>query len=406
MRKWTSDNPRYLFYTLLVIAAVATLSYAIYAFIGMFVFGLFIYYVTRPVHRTLNKTIGHPNISATIAITAFVLPFIVIMSYTGLVALQELRILISTEYINEIKQFIDVDLSTTDTLRDDIETIMTEPGTIEALISTISGYATIFATVLINTFLIVLVTFYALKDGGMARQEFEQVFGEDTTFVEFLESIDRDFEILFFGNILYAIFTAVIASITYLVMSIFSPIGVDLPYPFLLGVLTGITSLIPIIGVKLVYIPLFGVLAVESYLAGPETYWFPILFAILALIIIDTIPDFIVRPYVSGDRLHMGSLIFAYVFGPVVFGWYGLFLGPILLIFVTNIYRIILPEYIASLRLKKVNSGDDINVELDGETVPATVVEVEADRVKVSIRMENNDYSSIKKVEPSQIELT
>lgn len=39
----------------------------------------------------------------------------------------------------------------------------------------------------------------------------------------------------------------------------------------------------------------------------------------------------------------MGSVTFSYILGPVVFGWYGLFLGPLLLVFVLHFGHTVVP---------------------------------------------------------------
>jgi len=174
--------------------------------------------------------------------------------------------------------------------------------------------------------------------------------------------------------------------VTYFTLNLIAPIQTQVPYPFLLGVLTGVASLIPIIGVKMVYVPIFAHLSAHAYFAGAETYWFPIVFVIAAAVIIDTIPDFVIRPYVSGERLHMGTLIFAYVIGPMIFGWYGLFFGPILLIFVTNTYRTIFPSLVKTVRVRRMKKGDEVGLKRDdSELVEATVLSIDDDEVEVSV---------------------
>jgi hypothetical protein len=37
-------------------------------------------------------------------------------------------------------------------------------------------------------------------------------------------------------------------------------------------------------------------------------------------------------------------VMFAYILGPLLFGWYGIFLGPMILVLVMHFARIILPE--------------------------------------------------------------
>ena len=97
---------------------------------------------------------------------------------------------------------------------------------------------------------------------------------------------------------------------------------------------------------KIVYVPVAILLAVEALIHNPALIWFPLVFAAVSLVIIDTIPDLILRPYVSGRDLHTGAVMIAYIIGPLLFGWYGLFLGPLILVLVVQFARILLPELI------------------------------------------------------------
>jgi hypothetical protein len=40
--------------------------------------------------------------------------------------------------------------------------------------------------------------------------------------------------------------------------------------------------------------------------------------------------------------------MFAYIFGPLLFGWYGLFLGPLLLVLITDFGRVVVHELVGS----------------------------------------------------------
>ncbi len=44
-------------------------------------------------------------------------------------------------------------------------------------------------------------------------------------------------------------------------------------------------------------------------------------FLVLTIAVADTIPDLVLRPYLSGERTHVGLLMLAYIFGPIVFGF-------------------------------------------------------------------------------------
>jgi hypothetical protein len=61
--------------------------------------------------------------------------------------------------------------------------------------------------------------------------------------------------------------------------------------------------------------------------------------------------------------------MFAFVLGPVLFGWYGLFLGPLLLVLIAHFVRLALPELLAGDRPE----SDRVDPEpTDGESAATT----------------------------------
>jgi predicted PurR-regulated permease PerM len=126
---------------------------------------------------------------------------------------------------------------------------------------------------------------------------------------------------------------------------------------------------------KLVYVPVAGYLAGVQYLSADPVWWPVVAFVLLSFVVVDTIPDLIIRPLISGgspsarvDRtppfvhlslngeggLHVGLIMFAYIFGPILFGWYGLFLGPMALVAITHFAKLVLPELLAGERIVPV----------------------------------------------------
>jgi len=136
-----------------------------------------------------------------------------------------------------------------------------------------------------------------------------------------------------YGNLLNVIAISIIAVVAYTGYNVIAPELVEVPYPALAGALTGVASLIPVIGMKIVYLPLAAVTAVPAALGDEISALVYVAgFLVLAAIVVDTIPDIVLRPYFSGKTTHVGLLMLAYIFGPVVFGFHGLFLAPIVLV--------------------------------------------------------------------------
>jgi hypothetical protein len=161
----------------------------------------------------------------------------------------------------------------------------------------------------------------------------------------------------------------VVAAVAFNVLNALSPAALGLPYPTLLGLLTGAASLVPVIGIKLVWIPMLAWLAAVAFQAG-SGYWFVAVFGGVAAVVVDFVPDLVVRPYVSGRDLHLGLVMLAYVFGPLIWGWYGIFLGPMVLVPVVHFGRLVLPELVAGVEIEPVPNGRPAEQSSDHGSAP------------------------------------
>jgi predicted PurR-regulated permease PerM len=184
----------------------------------------------------------------------------------------------------------------------------------------------------LNLFIITVVVYYLLVDGNRIRQWLLR-FEDDGIVREYLEAVDRELESVLFGNMLNVIVTSLIAIAVYQGYNVSVPAGAQVPYPALAGALTGIASLIPVVGMKIVYLPLTLGAAVPVLLNGQQSLLVYVVgFLVLVFLVVDTIPDLILRPIFSGETTHVGLLMLAYTLGPVVLGFYGFFFAPIVLV--------------------------------------------------------------------------
>ncbi|MFC6724545.1 AI-2E family transporter, partial [Halobium palmae] len=62
--------------------------------------------------------------------------------------------------------------------------------------------------------------------------------------------------------------------------------------------------------------------------------------------VLDLAPQALIQPYITGRQLDMMLLMFAYLLGPILFGWYGFFLLPVLFIVMLEATRIVLPQLV------------------------------------------------------------
>ncbi|MFC7203053.1 AI-2E family transporter [Haloferax namakaokahaiae] len=346
--------------TLWLIALVlfGVFGYVLFRYIGTFVLGLFLYYVTRPVHARFRSRFESRTLTATLAIVSVAVPVLLLVIWTLVVVIRAIRDFAGTETLDSVIgiSFIPDPASILQTSEVTLRTLLSNPSGVLngalgqsalALLGTIAGSVAIALNAGLHLFIVLVIVFFLLRDdyriAGWARST---IIREGGVFETFFEAVDRDLMQVYFGNILNAVLTGALGAVTYTVLNFFAPESVSIPEAALFGLLAGVASLIPVVGIKLVWVPLALVLFADAALTDPSALWFPIAFAAVSVVIVDTIPDQVLRPYVSGRSLHIGAVMLAYTFGPLLFGWYGVFLGPLLLVVIVECARHIVPALV------------------------------------------------------------
>jgi len=350
LRSVVRDHPLWVLCGIVLLVAI---GYVLSSFIGLIVVGLFVYYAARPVYRRLVDRVGHPTAAAGLSIITLVLPMFLLVGYALLIVSREIRRLTNLPAFGP--QQLGIDPATYSRLTD--PSFLLSPAARELLTGSLSSSildsvvslvetATTLGIILINLLAIAVFAFYLLRDDDRLIGWLHTTLDtRGTVFDDFLQAIDRDLSSIFFGNILNAIITGTIAVIAYSVLNVVAPTGAAIPAAALIGLLAGGASLIPIVGMKIIYVPVALYMAVRAVMtAGGESLWFVVLFAVVSIVVVDSIPDFLLRPYVSGKNVHIGSLMLAYILGPLFFGWYGLFLMPALLVVVVQFAVVVVPS--------------------------------------------------------------
>jgi predicted PurR-regulated permease PerM len=335
------------------LALFLSVVYVVYYFVGTFVFGLFIYYATRPAYERIQRHVDQRSLAAALSLVAVALPAIGLLVYTVAIAVQEL-VTVEAAEVDPLMRVVSPYVDLSQVVEDPASLLANGNG--EALASSLMAtldYLAFVGNGLLHLFVMFALAFYFLRDGGRLTRWVLQFSDERGVTDAYLRAVDQDLESIFFGNILNAIATGVIGAISFSVLNVFAPAGLTIPYPALTGLLTGVASLIPIVGMKLVYVPVVGYLAARAVSTGTGYGWVVVVFAV-ALVVVDSIPDFFLRPYVSGRNLHVGTVMFAYILGPLLFGWYGIFLGPLILVVVYHFARIVVPELLTGEEIRPV----------------------------------------------------
>ncbi|MFC7018535.1 AI-2E family transporter [Haloarcula halobia] len=343
----------------LAFVLAGVLLFVLYSFVGTFVLGLFLYYATRPIYARLRRRIRPPSLAAAVALFVLVLPVVLLFWYTAALGLGELRSLAALDlsgYGELLGPYTDF-AGLTAELQTVLQTLVSDPGQLLAesrlrgiltdTATAMTEYLGVVLTGLLHLFVALALAFYLLRDGDRLVAWTHNNFA-DETLVTYGRAVDSDLKTVFFGNILNALLIGTVGAIVFSILAAIAPPAVPVPVPILLGLLAGAGSLIPVVGMKIVYVPVSLYLAGLAAISDPQLLWFPLVFFAVTFVVVDTIPDLVIRPYVSGRNLHVGAVMFAYIFGPLLFGWYGLFLGPLILVVITDFARVVVPDLVGS----------------------------------------------------------
>lgn len=344
---------RYISFVLSFIGLALLLSvvYMSFRMIGAISLGIFIYYCTRPIYRLLESRGVNRTISAIISQISIFIPVVLIIGYTSFILSSEVQSMLRGLNVSEIFQFAELfPVNQTDTnmgtILDSID-VNNLLDITDISISVLGFVSSVFFIIFISF----SVSFYLQRDGKEINRQVQSVLNQDELVQEFLSELDKDLKVVYLGNIALSIVTSLIGIISFYLVSILAPNGNVIIYPGLIGILCGLASIIPIVGMKIVYFPYTGLIFYLSYLNNTlvESSIITGIFFFVALLVVDGIPDILLRPYISSwSGISTGVFIFSYVLGPITFGWYGLFLGPLLMVAFYEFFNIVLPELIES----------------------------------------------------------
>lgn len=318
-------------------------AFILYSFVGAIVVGIFLYYATRPIYHWVDQYTEHPDLSAVVTLLTVGLPILLILAYAGLVGVRELDQFFAVTDLEQLRAVIEPyvelvpgtgDQGIVDVLRNNV--------------SRLRGFAAAATTWLLRLFVIFTLAFYLLRDDHKIARWFRRSFENQPAAVRFMEDVDGDLTTIYTGNLITIGATGLLAIVVYYGLDFVAPGSAGVQFPILLGLLTGVATLIPAIGVKLVYLPYTGYLVWQSVSKGVVPIWFPAAFFLVTLLVVDVFPDIFIRSYVSKGELNMGLILLTYVLGAVAFGWYGVFIAPIVLVLFVHFARDIFPVLLGS----------------------------------------------------------
>jgi predicted PurR-regulated permease PerM len=190
--------------------------------------------------------------------------------------------------------------------------------------------------------ILIFATFYFARDGDKIVEYIKDIIPDNDHdfYQQIFNSAEDTLKSIIIGNVIPAIILGILSGIIYYLLGY--------PYVILLAIVSGIAMFIPIIGPWIVY----GAIGIISILMGNTTQ------GVLVIIfgwIIETSTDFYIRPRISVEYSEVHPLVFllGFIYGAVMLGIPGLFIGPLILGITYSSYKV----YRKQKKAKKISIG-------------------------------------------------
>jgi len=329
------------------VVLLGVLGLVVREYLPWLVFGLFVYYVARPVTERLETRIASRSLAAALTLFLFVVPIVTMIGTILLVALGQLARAAANLPADRILAQLPIqvtDLPNTPSEVYDTTLVLIQEPSVQTLIGSVGGVVGAVGATLFNLFIALLIAFFLLISARDIADWFEtNVFGEDSLAVDYLSTVDRGLGSVYFGYTMTIFAVILLSALVYGLFNLVAPGELAIPSAVLFAVVTGLFTLVPLVGRSVIYFTIAAILGVQAATTDPRLVWFPVAFLAVMIVGFDNLVRTYIRPYLSGRLLNTGLVMFAYLFGPPLFGWSGIFLGPFLMLFIVTFVRMILP---------------------------------------------------------------
>ncbi|MBX0286289.1 AI-2E family transporter [Haloarcula salinisoli] len=336
---------------------VATLAALValigHRFIDLLTLGLFGYYATRPISDRVDSVVESDRLAATVTVLTVLLPVFLVAIYAGFQILRQVRRRFDDGIVTLLTDRFGNFEAIPGSLFSSPQRLLANPPSLAQLTQFLSGprleralglLGTAFDTLLLLALATTLAYALLRYDDVLAEIFAALVGGRETTAYTYALAVDDDLESVFYGNLLFVLAMSVVATAAYAATNALAPPGLQVPLVLPLGFLTGLASLIPVVVGKVIYLPVVAYLGLSAMGGGGRGLPFVAGVLVGYFVLLDILPQTFLQPYVTGHHLNTLILLFAYILGPIFFGWYGFFLMPIVFVLVVEVVRIVLPE--------------------------------------------------------------
>ncbi|WP_414837508.1 AI-2E family transporter [Candidatus Nanosalina sp. VS9-1] len=303
--------------------------FILYPFLDAIVLAIVVSYLLRFGHERLDSRLDNELLSSTIVISAVVV---------GLVAFLYFFINNFFDILSQFNQFTGSLRSGILSAVDFLNLSEQFQANVESVINRVSDRATnelvsTFAsipTLLIDVGIFLVTTLFLYKDRNKLENQLRSILNnipepERGIVKSLLKSIDEIFKGVFMTQFIVAFILALVAGMGfYLISMVTSPV----PFIPLWSILIGVAALLPLVAAFMIY----GPIGIYYFMIGDPLKGALIL--IFGSVVINVMTEIFLRPYIGSKQMdeHPLVIFLGFLTGPLVLGFKGIIIGPLLLI--------------------------------------------------------------------------
>jgi len=319
----TNKNKQYIFLFILAI-----IFYILFLIIRPFMSAIFASFVLTfalyPLYKLINKKIKNNVLSAAILTLIVLLLIIVPFAFSANIVAKE-----SVVVYNQIKSR-DFSLLISKYFADNsgelLKTVIDRASFF--LVTITSQFILSLPSIILSFFVMIFLTYYLFKDGERFVEIIKKLLPLKSSTKERLSNkFTITTKALIYGILFTAIVQGIIAGIGFYIFNISSPL--------LLAFVTIMASLIPFIGTALVWFPI----GIFQIISGNVFNGLGLI--IYGSLIISTIDNFIKPKFIEKKaNIHPAIVLLGLLGGIKVFGFMGIFIGPLFLTLIVEMFKI------------------------------------------------------------------
>lgn len=294
--------------------------YLIYPIIPGILGGLIFSYAFNPVYNYIYQKLKSSSVSAALTTLFISAPFLITLLYGFFKAIEQLSFVtraLEKETPTTIFDFLGLDVEASPFYSIISETFPQIINISDFFSSTVGQLPLTF----MNVVVLFLSLFYFLKEKEKVENYLERMIPNHykKDLIDILGPTKRVINGLIYANVMSAMIMALLATIGFLLIGV--------PYSFLLGLLTGLAALLPVVGPWTIFLPVgFYYILIGEIVQGLVI----LAYGVIALVILYNLYIF---PKLGGNKaqLHPFIVLVGFLGGAYMFGALGILYGPIIL---------------------------------------------------------------------------